>query len=194
MQWVSFSKEGLPMPWHYKVSRPSAATHLNVSNMPKHTGSGSNTNDILNIKPKQILKYSIFQNHALGVMSRMTEPHVAMTAKQQSFIYTNITVVVIHSVRNCRNMVVNYVLHPYDIIMEQYAYEKRRMKADNLPGDPTPISFQTCRRHEWLTRWNSPGVTAKWINYYHFLSYITNPILYEPIDLIHLTHHDNVPI
>ena len=28
----------------------------------------------------------IFQNHALDIMSRMTEWHVAMTAKQQSFI------------------------------------------------------------------------------------------------------------
>ena len=57
-------------------------------------------------------------------MSRMTEPHVAMTAKQQSFVSTNITIVVIHSIQNCRNVVVNYVLHPYDIIMERYAYKK----------------------------------------------------------------------
>ena len=61
--------------------------------------------------------------------------------------------------------------------------KKRRMETDDIPGDPTPISFQTCRRHEWLTRWNS-GVTVKWINYYRPLSYITSSILYEPIDLI----------
>ena len=72
---------------------------------------------------------------------------------------TNITIVVIHSVQNCRNMLVNYVLHSHDIILERYAYKKRRMETDNIPGDPTPISFQRCRRHEWLTRWNS-GVTG----------------------------------
>ena len=151
------------------------------------------------IKHKRFTQYQakpkgeIFQNHALDIMSRMTESHVAMTAKKQSFISTNITIVVIQSIQNCRNMLVNYVLHSHDIIMERYAYKKRRMETDNIPGDPTPISFQRCRRHEWLTRWNS-GVTVKWINYYRPLSYITSPILYEPIDLIPWTHHDKVPI
>ena len=151
------------------------------------------------IKHKQYIQYQakpnseIFQNHALDIISRMTEPHVAMTAKQQSFISTNITMVVIHSVQNYRHMVINYVLHPYDIIRERYANEKRRMETDNIPGDPTSISIQTCRRHEWLTRWNS-GVTVKWINYYRPLSHMASPIVYEPIDLIPWTHHDNVPI
>ena len=127
----------------------------------------------------------IFQNHALDIMSRMTD---TCGHDSQSFIPTNITIAVIHSVQNCRNMVVNYVLHPYDIIVERYAYEKRRMKTNNIPGDPTPISIQTCRRHEWLTMWNS-DVTVKWINYYRPLSYIASPILYEPIDFIPWTHH-----
>ena len=167
------------MPWHYKVSRQSAATYLNMSNMPKTHRQ--------RIKHKRYIQYQakpngeIFQNHALDIMSRMAEPHVAMTAKQQSFMSTNITIVVIHSIQNCRNMLVTYVLRSHDIIMERYAYKKRRMETDNIPGDPTPISFQTCHRHEWLTRWNS-GVTVKWINYYRPLSYITSPILYEPID------------
>ena len=179
------------MPWHYKVSRQSAATHLNMSNMPKTHRQ--------RIKYKRYTQYQakpngeIFQNLALDIMSRMTESHVAMTAKQQSFISTNITIVVIHSIQNCRNMLVKYVLHSHDIIKERYVYKKRRMETDNIPGDPTQISFQRCRRHEWLTRWNS-GVTVKWINYYRPLSYITSPILYEPIDLIPWTHHDNVPI
>ena len=61
-------------------------------------------------------------------MSRMTEPHVAMTAKQQSFISTNITIVVIHYIQNCRIMLVSYVLHSHDIIMEWYAYKNAGWK------------------------------------------------------------------
>ena len=96
------------------------------------------------------------------------------------YISTNITIAVKHSVQHCRYIEVIYVLHPYDIIMERYAYKKRRMKTNNIPGDPTPISFQTWCRIEWMTRWNS-GVSVKWINYCHPLSYIKNPMLYEPI-------------
>ena len=55
----------------------------------------------------------------------MAEPHVTMTVKQQSFISTNITIVVIHSVQNGRNMLLNYILHPYDMIIERSAYEKK---------------------------------------------------------------------
>ena len=126
------------MPWHYKVSRQSAATHLNMSNMPKTHRQ--------RIKYKRYTQYQakpngeIFQNHALDIMSRMTESHVAMTGKQQSFISTNITTVVIHSIQNCRNMLVNYVLHSQDIITERYAYKnagwKRITYLGILPRSP----------------------------------------------------------
>ena len=55
------------------------------------------------------------------------------------------------------------------------------MKADKISGDPTLIPFQTWRRHEWLTMWNS-DVAVKWINNYGFISYITISIFYEPIN------------
>ena len=160
------------MPWHYDVSRQSeyvkhAETHRQRFKHKWYAQYEAKTNS------------EIFQNHALDIMSRMTEPHVAMPAKQQSFVSTNITIIVIHPVQNCRNMVVNYVLHPHDIIMERYAYKNTGGKRIAYLGDPTPISIQKWHRHEWLTRWNS-GVTVKWINYYCPLSYITNPILHEP--------------
>ena len=178
------------MPWHYKVSRQSAATHWICQTCRKYTGSVSKTNDILNIKPNQMVKYS---RTTPWTSCHAWPNHMWPWQPNSKVSSTNITIVIIHSIQNCRNMLVNYVLHSHDIIMERYAYKKRRMETDNIPGDPTPISFQRCRRHEWLTRWNS-GVTVKWINYYRPLSYITSPILYEPIDLIPWTHHDNVPI
>ena len=138
------------MLWHYKVSRQSAATRLKYV---KHAETHRQRSQHKRYTQYQAKTNSeIFQNHALNIMSRMTEPHVAMTAKQLSFISTNITIVVIHSIQNCRYVVVNYVSHPYDIIMERYAYKQRRMETDNVPEDPTPICIQTCRRREWLTR------------------------------------------
>ena len=66
-------------------SIPAICSHtLNMSNMPKIHRQ--------RIKYKRYTQYQakpngeIFQNHALDIMSRMTESHVAMTAKQQSFI------------------------------------------------------------------------------------------------------------
>ena len=119
------------MPWHYEVSRQSeyvkrAETHRQRFKHKWYSQYEAKTNS------------EIFQNHALDIMSRMTEPHVAMPAKQQSFVSTNITIIVIHPVQNCRNMVVNYVLHPHDIIMERYAYKKHRRKTDSIPGGSYP--------------------------------------------------------
>ena len=135
------------MPWHYKVSRQSAATHWICQTCRKYTGSVSNTNDILNIKPNQMVKYS---RTTPWTSCHAWPNHMWPWQPNSKVSSTNITIVIIHSIQNCRNMLVNYVLHSHDIIMERYAYKKHRMETDNIPGDPTPISFQRCPP-SWMT-------------------------------------------
>ena len=109
-------------------------------------------------------------------MPRMTESHLAMTSKQQSFISTNITIVFIHSVQNCRNMIINYVLHPYDMLTKNAEWKRIKYQGI-LPWSPfkrgAVMNDWSCETQ--MSRWNELTTMAL----YRILQY---RFFYEPIN------------